>query len=685
MGIGFPTLPMDEPLQLRDFGQCVVIAGKNGSGKTRLLKLLDDVSRKHLTPEARSQADYQIAQNHSSKLHYQAEVERIETEGLRDGENPGQLEQLRRNIASNESEIERHRQTLSASDALVMSGEEPPKIVFFVPKSTELKDPAEGNESEAAQQADRFASGLAAEGSHIGAPAYARSVMRAATRERGARIPTSDTDKQEAEEKLVGVLASLLGEGVDFELSNTQNLKLEGLTDRYDLLLSEGQKVLFQLACMLHARQASLTDCIVFLDEPENHLHPAVLNDLVDQLRKVLTDGQLWIATHSVPLIAHLSATDPDCLWFAESGKFSRAGRAPGKVLNSLLGGPDGASRVNDLTLLASRYASFLLLRQCLLPPGVIHYGGQDPQLDQIRDLLNKLRPADRPLAILDFGSGKGRLLDAMADAADGKPLSGLIDYVAYEPWGDEAEHCQKQCEVLYGTEDKRRAFKSLDAVQEARGESFADIAIVCNVLHEVRPAEWLDEFGGGSALARLVKDDGFILFVEDYAIPVGERAHEYGFLLLDEPELRLLFDITVDDIALGRFNRNDHTDQGYQGRLIAHAVSVRCLARLSEKTRWKAIRSLHDRSLNRLQELLETKHDTTTSNALGRKNALVTQLIANSALWLRDNDESRSIPPGNQTGSWTPSNVDDRSRKEPSVDNSGPLSKIGLEKIFSR
>lgn len=646
MGIGLPTLPMDVPLQLRDFGQCVVIAGKNGSGKTRLLTLLSEVARKYVTSDARRQAQDEIEQLLAGKQMQLAEVERIETQGLREADSTGQLNQLRRSIASHEAEIERRRQTLAESEALVMAGAGLPKIVFFVPKSTALKDPADGNESEATQQANLFASGLAAEGSHIGAPAYARSVMRAATTERGARVPTSATDKHDAETALIRALTSLLGDEVGFELTDTQNLKLVGLTDRYESLLSEGQKVLFQLACMLHARQASLKDCIVFLDEPENHLHPAVLNDLIDRLREVLTEGQLWIATHSVPLIAHLSATDPDCLWFAENGKFSRAGRAPAKVLNSLLGGPAGASRVNDLTLLASRYASFLLLRQCLLPPGVIKYDGQDPQLNQIREVLDRLRPTDRPLAILDFGSGKGRLIDAIADAAVGQPLSVLIDYVAYERWGDEAELCQKQCEGLYGIEEKRRAFKSLDALQEARGEKFADVAIVCNVLHEVRPAEWLDEFGASSALARLVKDDGYILFVEDYAIPVGERAHEHGFLLLDEPELQLLFDITEDDIAHGLFNRNDSADPGYRGRLIAHAISARCLARLSGKTRWKAIRSLHDRSLNRLQKLLEIKHDAKTANALGRESALVTQLVANSALWLRDNDESGSDVP---------------------------------------
>lgn len=645
MGIGLPTLPMDPSLQLSNLGKCVVIAGKNGSGKTRLLSLIQNIAKKYVPPQMREQAKNTIEQHKQSKREILKNIRSIRSETTVTAQRENQITQLKNSINFANKAIKENGQTIRLSNVLTISGEGTPKIVFFVPKSTELRDPADGVESDAIQQATLFESGLAAINSEIGAPAYVRSIMRAAIGERGSRLSNSKKTKTHAETRLLSMLRSMLGEDIEFELSDDLNLKIAGMSERYDSILSDGQKVLFQLACMLHARQASLKDCIIFLDEPENHLHPAALNEFIDQLLQALSEGQLWIATHSVPLIAHLSATESDCLWFADGGNFSRAGRAPAKVLNSLLGGHIGARRVNDLTLLASCYSSFLLLRQCLLPPGVIKYDGKDPQLDQIQIALNQRRLENQPLTVLDFGSGKGRLLDAIADTHRAAQLSKWINYIAYEPNGAAAEQCQRRCNELYINENKTRAFTSLNSIKAAYGNNFADVAIVCNVLHEVHPAQWLREFGGSSPLAKITKKEGHILFVEDYAIPVGERAHEYGFLLLDEPELKLLFNIKDEDVEQGLFTRTKHVEQKYRGRLIAHSVAASCLKRMNKITILRAIQSLHDRSLTRLQGLLKVEHNEQTSAELGRESALVTQLIANSALWLRDQSQKKPTP----------------------------------------
>lgn len=166
----------------------------------------------------------------------------------------GRADELRRFISSNQQQIDALQNTIAVSDALIVSGEGTPKVVAFVPKSTKLQDPANGQEQEAIQRARAFASGLAAEGAESGAPAYARHVMRAATSERGARQRGEGTEKHDAETGLIEMFASLLGSDVRFVLNDSQNLQIDGLTDRYDGLLSDGQKVLFQLACMLHAR-----------------------------------------------------------------------------------------------------------------------------------------------------------------------------------------------------------------------------------------------------------------------------------------------------------------------------------------------------------------------------------------------------------------------------------------------
>lgn len=105
------------------------------------------------------------------------------------------------------------------------------------------------------------------------------------------------------------MVSAVLGESANLTIERDDQIKIFRRND-FAVSLSDGQKVLLKLAVQLHAQQIALTDALVFLDEPENHLHPAVLNEVIDILLSKVETGQVWIATHSVSLIANLVARD---------------------------------------------------------------------------------------------------------------------------------------------------------------------------------------------------------------------------------------------------------------------------------------------------------------------------------------------------------------------------------------
>ncbi|MGT2505736.1 hypothetical protein [Cupriavidus basilensis] len=69
----------------------------------------------------------------------------------------------------------------------------------------------------------------------------------------------------------------------------------------------------------------------------------------------------------------------------------------------------------------------------------------------------------------------------------------------------------------------------------------------------------------------RALSDNGFLLIVEDQRIPVGEKAHKNGFLVLDTAHLRTLFSIKEADVAAGLFTFHDARGDG---RLKAHLIN---------------------------------------------------------------------------------------------------------------
>lgn len=436
------------------------------------------------------------------------------------------------------------------------------------------------------------------------------------------------------------LVLTMLGSEVPLDLDNTLNLTFEGRRT-YPTALSAGQQVLFQFACLLHAQGASIERCLVLMDEPENHLHPSVLAQVIDGVRRCLSvGGQLWVATHSVPLIAHLVRDEPDCLWYVESGRVKHAGRSPEKVLESLMGGAEGARNLHEFTLLPAQYAALRFMSECLVEPSVVGPDIKDPQTNQIAAILQKRHTGkDKPLRVLDFGAGKARLLATLA-ALDPAARTSL-DYLAFDPGTEYESEREAEIKAVYGPAPGLRSFTNLPALTTAVDKGSVDVVVMCNVLHEVDPNKWLALFGTGGALSRLLAPSGALLIVEDYGISVGERAHRYGFLMLDTPELRTLFQVTEADVKAQHFVVEPSHEERYKDRLIAHLIDKVCVERATSSTQHQAIEVLRDRMTDQVEDVLS--ESSSRSSADGRHYARMAQLLTNATLWLRDHPKSAS------------------------------------------
>lgn len=636
LGIGIAQLPLTPPLRLRGLGNLVVLAGANGSGKSRFLNLLQDLMRKHLPRDSQRELARQLRAAQAQIAHLEGYVE-----GIKVKLDPNITElTLADSITAHEQTITQVRQevvrlmsAIQATKVLQTSSENVPQIVSFVPKLARLQDPVHVVESEADSRATRLRN-LGTDSAEQNAPAYARSILRAALRgrdERRSKGLVEISSQESAELELSQLVQSLIGDDVVLRLDDSLNLTI-GRWRTYETALSAGQQVLFQFACLLHAQGAALDDCIVLLDEPENHLHPAVLNQVIDKLREKLTKGQLWIATHSVPLVAHAVAKEPECLWYVEGGRVQHAGRSPEAVLEGLMGGPASAKHLHDFTLLPAQFAALRFLSECLTPPGVVGPDVKDPQTNQIASLLHRRRAANGKLRVLDFGAGKARLLATLA--ALGSPASEWLDYIAFDPSAENDAERQMELNAVYGSKGEGRNFADLSSLRTKVDAASVDVVVMCNVLHEIEPTHWDVLFGSGGVLTTLLGADGNLLVVEDYGMPVGELAHRYGFLLLDEPELLTLFAVLESDRDGKRYLRETPSAERYRDRLVAHAVGSEFLGRYSAQTQRSAIKVLHDRMSAALDTMLSA--GAISKGNEGRYYARTAQLMANAAIWLQ-------------------------------------------------
>jgi predicted ATPase len=305
---------------------------------------------------------------------------------------------------------------------------------------------------------------------------------------------------------------------------------------------SEGEKLLIAWAITFFERGTALDGAVVFLDEPDVHLHADACLQALSRLRGALGEtGQIWMATHSVPVIANFGF---DSLYLVQEGGIEYASRNADRVVRSLLGGDEARHRLLEFLVDADRIAQVRFLLECLLPAGVAEAAGWDRQQLQFTALVAARVKKGDSVRVLDYGAGRGRFASALKewlDQPEHEGQRGRIDYHAFQDEGclDASDHaaCRQRVEAL-GLDPAAHVWtKATDLLAEHR-ERF-DLVVLCNVLHEIDPKDWPRVL---SQIEQLLCADGTLVVMEDLFPSVGELPSQTGFVILNGSALKALF-----------------------------------------------------------------------------------------------------------------------------------------------
>lgn len=607
-------------IEMERLNQIVVLVGKNGSGKSRILEKLSMFSSiyRDLDKDNLKIEEDNIAALINNYERNKASFEKMEklhpvstTFNINKEETLGKISK----------DITMARKNL---DALLNSHLSKPlyggrKSINFIPKVTVMNDPVDSKYGDLQLSSLRLTLGNLPQLPTIVLPVIQSIQNRYyEVKREGFEGEKVEIEKAEIEyQNLKYWVKEFLG--VELKRDTNGNASLFGFKIG-DAKLSDGQAILLQLCITLYQTTEDLNNYIISIDEPENHMHPSAIIEALNKIIEATKESQVWIATHSLPIIAYLASLPETSIYYVEDGKVSFAGSTPEKVLEGLLGDEEQIGKLHDFIGLPAQYAINLYAYQCLFEPAVVETGADDPQTNQIKSVLDGLRK-DKSLKLLDYGAGKGRLLANIVET--NKELLQALDYVAFDKFATNKSYCEEVITSAY--EHKPNSYYNSMVDLKAVHKGSFDVVLLCNVLHEIPPSEWLDLI---KSITALLNENGILLIVEDSQIPIGEKAHQHGFIVFDEAQIRELF-------AIG--SANDFISQQHsigKSRLKAHLIPMKYLANISEKTRKDALKSLNEKAKEEINKLRDLDPKSLTFKQ-GREHAFWVQQFANTQLAL--------------------------------------------------
>lgn len=351
--------------------------------------------------------------------------------------------------------------------------------------------------------------------------------------------------------------------------------------------LSPGQQYLLRMCVALYCNQVE-DNSILFLDEPETHLHPDALWMLIQKLKDKFHIGQIWIATHSVALLSIFNASS---IWHMEQGKPKKLGSKSIPLFESLLGGEDKRFLLRQFISAPDAFACNEFTYECMFQPKPADYKKNDPQVNSITEIISKW-PLDQKAVIVDFGVGQGRFLDGVGSSYPERLDS--MEYYAYDI-DDVDPKDESECKAVmlrYGieTEHYSHSIEELTSILDAFGG--ATHVLMVNVLHEIPTNAWVQVF---SNVSSMLADSGVLILAETEILHYGERPYDSGFLVIQQS--------AVEALLGGRGFECRRNNKPYE-YVAAYTIPKASLSAVSEDTVKQAIQAVKTFSLEQIESI---------------------------------------------------------------------------------
>jgi ABC-type multidrug transport system ATPase subunit len=593
-----------DSINLYNLGRVVVLTGPNGSGKTRMLNTVKEMYKGY------NDCKTKILETKRNLIRDREYTEKSATGVFH----------IEFNAFPYTSEIERREQDLKTKYNITVSDEK--KMITIVDLSHELNanllNPDDYKLSEMKNIFDRINKSSFQEIYN-----NINIILYYLFTEKYVKVHSDKyTERSGVEiiDKMVSDILHIIK--INLNLDITYNDTGVFFSNQNIKTLSIGQLIILKLSIASYFKEQEINDNLLLFDEPENHLHPKAVIELIDFINKSV--GQIWIATHNLSIISHYYSQS---VLFMENGRIKIDGPLQINVLNSLLG--INSDEIRFFVDSAYDFGLTQFSYNCLFKPlAVENSDPNDLQMLEFKEIiLEKINKSTQDkIMLLDYGAGKGRLLSFLNETNELNSILAKLDYFAYDEKSPDEIICNTLISTVYN--DKVRYYNNIDKLINS-GLKF-DIVLFANVLHEIPVTEWVDLFH--NRLYKLLSDEGVLLVLENSEMLTGENAHKFGFLAIDSESIKKVFQNNAIVCISNQLPLPSNVSPEKIRRVQAHVIGRENIPNVSQKSILEMLNNIQQKAI---AEITNIKKSDKKDLVQGKKLGFFYQQYASSSMAL--------------------------------------------------